>query len=397
LNQTINEWMSDQFRSFQASKLLIMRALRHLSGKERASLFGKNERLKSTPIGKLYESVVYERLLELTNCDARYSVLRKGADIWPRNRTSPKLGQDGLFYDETGAIVARGNGQDLAEFDILVMNSQNEICYVEVKTSKSYLDELDLDVAYKRRLLEYLFSKPIQFVLLSCVEIRNKPAVKRTMNTPSSLLVTTAPIDSLLKVVGTKGTSGIDLRQDIRPRPLLLWKLNVRKFNYFELHEQCREELINATMSRRTVDFKGESWLIKRILVGYLKESSMVKLVNEKSIIVGKEKLTSKNCNAFPRTVLALRMPAFRPEIYLKLPIGHVYWKMGPTNTSTFEFERNIRRRNTEFLDWLESVRFEIEPEVMDRIMDEYLKQDVVGRRRKKGESQDISWLKRFH
>jgi hypothetical protein len=391
LNQCIGEWVSNELHSFQPSKAIAIEALRHLSKKKRADLFSKNEIHKQIAFGQLYEAVIYERLLELTKQNANYSVVRKGDNIRWKNRTRSKLGQDGLFYDETGAIVARGNGQDLAEFDLLVMNNQNEIAYVEVKTSGSNLKEFDLSIAYKRRLLEFLFSKPIQFVLLSCLEIGNKPVIKRIINTPSSFLVVTAALDGLQASLKPEDISDLNLRPNYGYRSIPLSNLKMNKINYLQLHNHYREELISAVMNCREPDFKGDSWLIKRIVVGYLNEFSIKKLLDEKSIIIEKERLTIENSNAFSRVVLALRMPALRPEVYLRLQEKRVYLKMGPTNTSTFQFERNIRSRRTAFFDWLENVPHETKPELMDRIMKEYLNNDVVGSRKKPYESPETS------
>jgi hypothetical protein len=144
-------------------------------------------------------------------------------------------------------------------------------------------------------------------------------------------------------------------------------------------------------MNCRGPDFKGDSWLIKRIVVGYLNEFSVRKLLHEKSMIIEKERLTIENSNAFSRVVLALRMPALRPEIYLRLQEKRVYLKMGPTSTSTFQFERNIRSGRTAFFDWLENVPHEIKPELMDRVMKEYLNNGVVGSRKKPYESPESS------
>ncbi len=339
--------------------------------------------------GQLYEAVIYERLLELTKLNPNCIAVKKGGDIqW--NRTHSKLGQNGLFYDENGAIVARGNGQDLAEFDLLVMNKQGEIAFAEVKTSGNNLKELDKVIDYKKRLLEFLFSKPTQFVLISCIELGNKPVIKRIARKPSNFSTVTAKLNEIRTYLTVKDVSNLNLPPNHPNGLVMLSTLKTRKINYLHLHNQCREELINALINNRTPDFRSDAWLIKRIIMGHLNKSSTKRLFEEMNIIVNKERLTPESSSIFPRFVLALRVPRLRPEIYLRLPNIGTYLKMGPVTTSTFKFERNIRSKSTAFFDWLETAEPGIGLELLNKFLVAYLINSVVGSRKKPGESPDI-------
>jgi hypothetical protein len=388
LSQSIGEWVSDALRSFQPSRAIAIQALRHLSKKKRVELFSKHKFIQRIAFGQLYEAAIYERLLELIGQNREYSIVSKGDDVWRKNRTRSRLGQDGLFYDVTGAIVARGNGQDIAEFDTLVL-SNTSVALVEVKTSKKNLEELDLDIAYKRRLLEVLLSRQVVLVLVSCLEIGDEPVIGRVMNMPSSFLVITAPINGLRRFINSEDVSNL-LHPGYGSRSTSLSKLETKKINYLPLHDQLREEVISVITNNREPDLKEDSWVIKRIVVGCLDEPSKEKLFNEKSIVVGKEKITMKRVSTPTRVILALRMPAFRPELYIKFKEKTVYLKLGPIDTSTFQFERNIRRKRTAFFDWLESELPNVKPELMDRILKKYLTDDIVGSRKKPGESPEI-------
>jgi hypothetical protein len=386
----VGEWIANELRLFQPSKAIVVQALRHLSDKKRRDLFSKNLIFRQMAFGQLYEAVIYERVLELTRQNQNFILVKKGGDAWSKNRIHSKLGQNGLFYDENGAIVARGNGQDLAEFDLLVMDKQGEIAFAEVKTSGNNLKELDKVIDYKKRLLEYFFSKPTQFVLISCVELGNRPVVKRIMSKTSTFLTVTAALDELRTKLMFNDLSSLNLLQNHANGSVMLSTLKTRKINYLHLHNQCRKEIINALKNNRRPAFRSNGWLIKRIIVGYLNESSAKRLFKEKGIIVSKERLTPERASVFPRAVLALRMPRLRPEIYLRLPNKRSYLKMGPITTSTFKFERNIRRENTAFFDWLENAEPEIGPELLNKFMATYLTNSVVGSRKKPGESPDI-------
>jgi hypothetical protein len=129
--------------------------------------------------------------------------------------------------------------------------------------------------------------------------------------------------------------------------------------------------------------------LIRRIVVGYLNEFSVKSLLAKKNIVIEENKLSYEKFHAFSRVVLALSMPDLRPTFYLGLRAKPVYLKMGPVTASTFEFERNIRRRRTAFFDWLENTNFEIAPSLLNSILNVCLIEGVTGSRRKAGESPD--------
>jgi hypothetical protein len=318
-----------------------------------------------------------------------YTVVGKCDDAPWRKRKRPRLGQDGLYYDESGAIVARGNGQDLGEFDLLLTSGQREIAFAEVKNSSSNLKEFDTLIDYKKRLLNSLFSQPVQFVLISSIDLSKEPAIQRIASTSRNFFVVTGGIDEL--------HAGIKLEMFCRSlhrkngfRPTLLSTLDTTKINYLELHDLCREELINASTDSRTPNFAGNSLIVKRLVLGYLNKNSVESLLSEKEIIFQGERLTSEKFSTFSRAVLTLSMPELRPVLYLRLRMKPIYLKMGPITTSIFKFERNIRRRRTAFFDWLERAEPEIGPDLMNRIMNKYLNDDVTGSRRKLGESPDI-------
>lgn len=391
MNQSIGEWMSNGLQSFHPSKEIVLRGLRHITEKTRQDLFSNNWHTKQNAVGQLYEAIIYERVLDLTRADIGYALIKKGNDVWWRNRARPKLGQDGLFYDHNGATVVRGNGQDLGEFDLLLTNLQGEIAFAEVIISGNNIRELEDEVEYKRRLLKHLFSERVEFVLITCSEIQNKIVVKRIASKPRSYLAITGGLDELLSNLKREDISKPTPNPSHGSRSVLLSSLKQNEIKYSELHNRCRDEIVNAVIRGAPVFFEEDSWLIKRLVLGSLSEASKRSLLEDKNIVVKKERLNSDNSSGFSRFVLALRMPELRPEVYIKVLQKPVYLKMGPLTTSTFEFERNIRRSRTAFFDWLENVQPEIGPDLMNNILNRYLKDNVVRSRRKLGESPEIN------
>jgi len=389
LNPTVCEWISGGLSSFRPSRELAFKALRHLSKRKKEDLFLENGFPKYIAIGQWYEAVIYERLLELARRDTGYAVVGKWADVPWRMRIASKLGQDGLYYDETGAIVARGNGQDLAEFDFIVRSGKSEIAFAEITNSKNNLEEFDGEIRYKKRLLSSLLGIPVQFILVSRFDVVNKPAIKRILSESGNFYVVTNGLDEAQSNLRPEIVCGKSAKTG-GFSTMLLSDFNASKINYLENHDSCREELVNAVIEGRPTDFGGESWIVKRIIVGYLSNSCIMVLLNEKNLVIQGKKLTSESFHVFSRVVLALNLPDLRPVLYLRARKKPVYLKIGPFTTSTFKFERNIRRRRTAFFDWLERAQPEIGPDLMNSIMNRYLNDGVTGSRRKPGESPDI-------
>jgi len=136
----------------------------------------------------------YETFIELAakNDGIRYLAL-KGADA-PRHRKNARLGQNGIFYSRSGDITIRGNGQDLAEFDLLMVDGEDRITFAEVLTSPSDLKEFEAEIEYKRHLLGYLFDQPVvPFLLVSSFDVANYLAGRRIIKTPNTYYFRTDP------------------------------------------------------------------------------------------------------------------------------------------------------------------------------------------------------------
>lgn len=109
------------------------------------------------------------------------------------------------------------------------------------------------------------------------------------------------------------------------PRNSLYIYLLMNLMYSFRPFRARREKLINAAMSSKLPEFKGSSLLIKRIIVGYLNESSIKSLLDGKNMVIQGEKQSYESFHAFSRVVLALSMPDLRPALYLRLRAKPVY------------------------------------------------------------------------
>ena len=109
--------------------------------------------------GRWFEMIAYELFLDIADkTDAIKTVVLKGADVKGRN-PFPALGQNGFFYSRNGDITIRGNGQDLAEFDLLMTKPDGSVIFVEVVTSPSDLKDFLQEIYYKKQVIRYLFNQ----------------------------------------------------------------------------------------------------------------------------------------------------------------------------------------------------------------------------------------------
>ena len=150
-------WLTANFKHFKPNAAIALNATRHMNKIERKKLFSPDIEPMRTAEGRWFEAIVYEMFLDISKKSSRIKYLaRKGADA-PRKREDVKLGQNGLFYSKYGDITIRGNGQDLAEFDMLLVDSDNHVAFAEVVTSPSDLKEFEQEIAFKKRLIGYLY------------------------------------------------------------------------------------------------------------------------------------------------------------------------------------------------------------------------------------------------
>ncbi len=171
-------WLNDNFRHFKPTAAIAINATRHMNKIERKKLFSPDIEPMRTAEGRWFEAIVYEMFLDNSKkSDTIRYLAMKGADA-PGHRENVKIGQNGLFYSKHGDITIRGNGQDLAEFDMLLVDSDNHIAFAEVVTSPSDLKEFEVEIAYKKKLLGYLYGQKITpFLLVSSFDLSNYTVV----------------------------------------------------------------------------------------------------------------------------------------------------------------------------------------------------------------------------
>jgi len=165
-------------------------------------LFSEDIPEMRTAEGRWFEAIIYEMILDLSlQTDLIRAVVARGADGPARVRRA-QLGQNGLFYSNIGDIKVRGNGQDLAEVDLMLVDHTGALTFGEIITSPADLKELEEEIHYKKQLLGYLYGQPtVPFLLISSVDISRTAVVRRLLKEPDNILLTTATCEDLKTLI----------------------------------------------------------------------------------------------------------------------------------------------------------------------------------------------------
>jgi hypothetical protein len=358
----LTSWLAENSSRFSPDSSLALNATRHLSYLERNKLFSDDIEQMRTAEGRWYEAIIYELFSSLSQqTDTISSLALKGADA-PRGRRNASLGQNGIFYSRCGDITIRGNGQDLAEFDLLLIDDEYHVNFAEVITSPSDLKEFEQEIEYKRKLLGYLFDQQrVPFLLVSSFDITCFAAGRRILRTPHTAYVQTVSCEKIKSRMGGRRKP----RQAVKilPPPKLIPASALsfkRPFDYQKFHNWERNWVfsnVNNEVDVKTTQNPHETaMLVKKILYGGLYPSAIRAVCNEYEFSIRGKRLSLEEMRKqFSKVILATDLPGYEPLIYLRSRQKKEYLKMVQDREGNFKFERHTPAKVGFFL-WLESI-----------------------------------------
>jgi hypothetical protein len=367
-------WLRDNCASFEPSRALAIRALRHLKKDDNIKLFSDDIMEMRTVEGYWYEALIYELLLEnASNTASIKKIVKKGADA-PRRPVRIALGQNGMYYAEKGDIRVRGNGQDLAEVDLLLIDDNNKVSFTEIVTSPADLKDLEAEIHYKKKLFGYLFKQDIvEFSLFSAVDISNTQVVRRLCREEENAYVGTFSCEELKASLKTLRLASLSRTSVSNPKLISALSLRTRPFDYRQFHDQTMVCLLRGA-ERGAKDHEiltdpGISPLVKKVIFGALQPAAQKALIAEYGLRVKSSVLDySDLMRDYSKAVLAVDLPELSPVIYLKPKKKRMYYKMVPEKSGGFKFERFTPGRVGFYL-WLESAKPSIETDRMNMIL----------------------------
>ena len=358
----ITSWLKKNLSSFKPDQRMALNATRHLTAVERARLFSPEIEKMRTAEGRWYEAIIYEMFLSMaTESDQIRNLALKGVDVPHQSRQKIKLGQNGLFYSRCGDITVRGNGQDLAEFDLLLTDRNDLVTFAEVVTSASDMKEFEQEVAYKRALLGYLFNQPeVPFILISSFDVTNYIVGRRLIKTPRTINIQTDSCEEIKSFIPPDRARIHGTRPSRHPRLILAPEIPLRRsFAYEKYHEEERVRVFDRISSPEgglPVMDHDTGRLVKKILYGGLYPSGIRSVCRDHQFLIrGEEIGYSEIMKHFSKAVLATDLPGYEPIIYLRPRRKKEYLKMVQNGDGNFKFERYTPSRVGFFL-WLESL-----------------------------------------
>lgn len=369
------DWLSSNFPRKPPNQKLARKAVRHLKRKEKKQLFSNEISQMRAAEGRWYEALIYEMILEISNdTDLIAGIVRKGADA-PFPPLEIALGQNGLFFSARGDIKVRGNGQDLAEVDLLLQSSSNSIAFAEIVTSTADLKALEDEVRYKKSLLGYIFGQPhVPFILFSSVDISRSAIIRRLTREPDSVLIVTQTCEEIKKMLKERDIRGVPRKPVKHDKLITLDSIPpLRPFDYKHLHELRRRRVLRR-LSRNETLKPGVSRdeippIVKKVLLGALYPSGMKTFLQESKFGLKNEPISLQEAKSrYSKIILAIDLPEYEPVMYFRVRDKKEYLKVVPVKSGGFRVESRRGQRIKGFYLWLES----LEPSIGAKIAHQY-------------------------
>ena len=376
----ITSWLKKNLASFEPDEFLALNATRHLGKSEQAKLFSPEIEKMRTAEGRWYEAIMYEMFLKMAlESDAIKALALKGVDVPHGCRQRIKLGQNGLFYSRCGDITVRGNGQDLAEFDLFFVDHNNQVGFAEVVTSGSDMKEFEDEIAYKRTLLGYLFDqKEVTFLLISSFDVTNYVVGRRLVRTPRTLNIQTSSCEEIKSKILHRKTGHTYTRPQRHEKFILARDIPLcHPFDYERCHEYEKKKVFSWIASGngkgdRPAPPDDTGRLVKKILYGSLYPSAIRSLCKNHAFIIRGEQIGYTDImNNYSKAVLATDLPGFDPIIYLRNRRKQEYLKMVQNGDGNFKFERYTPPKVGFFL-WLESLQPSLGARITTGLLDAF-------------------------
>jgi hypothetical protein len=364
-------WLNSNFKNFKPTAIIALNATRHMNQVERKKLFSPDIEPMRTAEGRWFEAIVYEMFLDIAKRSDRIRFLAmKGADA-PKKRDEVRIGQNGLYYSKYGDITVRGNGQDLAEFDMLLVDADNHIAFAEVVTSPADLKEFEQEIAYKKKLLGYLYNqKTTPFLLVSSFDLSNYSVVKRLAKDRTNAIINTSSCEQIKSLVKHYRPRILYNKPEDHNKLIRATDIPVKNpFDYKRYHDEVRNRIFSEIAKDEIKkDIKNDSkkfpeitdktgQLVKKVLYGAMFPQAIKSLCDTYGLTVKGKKLDFVDFfKYYSKAVIATDLPGYELIIYLRYHQKKEYHKMVQVKDGHFKFERPTPPKVGFFL-WLEALQ----------------------------------------
>ncbi len=375
----LTAWLGKNSPPFCPESATALTATRHLSRLERSKLFSPDLEKMRTAEGRWFEAIIYETFGKIAaKTEAIQFFALKGADA-PRGGRKARLGQNGIYYSRSGDITIRGNGQDLAEFDLLIVDGDDRIMFAEVLTSPSDLKEFEIEIEYKRRLLGYLYDQAwVPFLMVASFNVSNYSAGRRILKSPHTLHLQTASCEEIKSHLNGRQRPAPGLKAP-PPHSKMVKASDFqfkKPFDYQKFHDWERNWVFSSISNdidvKNAINPHETSVLVKKILYGSLYPSAVRRVCREYEFFIKGKKIGFDDIRRqFSKVVLATDLPGYEPLIYFRSNQKREYLKMVQDRDGNFKFERFTPSRVGFFL-WLESLNPTLGSQISSKILEAF-------------------------
>lgn len=375
------DWLSTHFPRAPFTTARAKKAIRHLKKKEKKQLFSHDISQMRSAEGRWYESLIYECMLDVSlQTDLVTGIVRKGADA-PYPPVEVRSGQNGLYYSNRGDINIRGNGQDIAEVDLLLQSSSGSVAFAEIVTSVADLKDLEEEIQYKKTLLGYMFGQVhVPFILFSSVDVSRSSIIRRLVKEPDSVLIVTGLDGNVKDLIKLRETRGIPRKPVRHPKLIGLEEVRTQRlFDYRALHELRRAKLLGLLKSGEPLP-PGNTRdeippLVKKVLFGALYPSGIKAFLRETGFSIKEHQYQLRDfLQEFSKVVIAVDLPDYEPVLYFRLRNKKEYLKIIPTKQGTFRVESRRSQRMKGFFLWLEDIEPSVGSDITSRYVQSFIK-----------------------
>jgi hypothetical protein len=371
-------WLNLNFKHFKPNAQIALNATRHMNKIERKKLFSPDIEPMRTAEGRWFEAIVYEMFLEISkNSDRIKYLAMKGADA-PHQREGAGLGQNGIFYSKYGDITVRGNGQDLAEFDLLLVNSDNHIAFAEVVTSPADLKEFEQEIEFKKKLLGYIYNQKVTpFLLVSSFDLSNYSVVKRLAKDKTNAIIHTSSCEQIKSLVKHYRSRILYNNPDNHPKLIRATDIPIKNpFDYKRYHDEVRNRFfteIAKTCGPKNMEITDQTGqLVKKVLYGGLFPPAIKALCDAYGLFVkGKKIEYAEFSTYYSKAIIATDLPGFELIIYLRSRQKKEYHKMVQVKDGHFKYERPTPPKVGFFL-WLEAIQPSLGTRITLQVLDTF-------------------------
>ena len=370
-------WLNSNFKNFKPNAKIALNATRHMNKVERKKLFSPDIEPMRTAEGRWFEAIVYEMFLEISkNSDRIKYLAMKGADA-PQQREGVQLGQNGIFYSKSGDITVRGNGQDLAEFDLLLVDSDNHIAFAEVVTSPADLKEFEQEIEFKKKLLGYLYNQKITpFLLVSSFDLSNYSVVKRLAKDRTNAIIHTSSCEQIKSLVKHYRPRILYNNPDNHPKLIRATDIKTKNpFDYKRYHDEVRNQFFTeiAKTGRKNMEITSQTGqIVKKVLYGGLFPPAIKALCDSYGLSVKGKKIEYEDFSKYySKAIIATDLPGFELIIYLRSKQKKEYHKMVQVKDGHFKFERPTPPKVGFFL-WLEAIQPSLGTRITLQVLDTF-------------------------